>query len=239
MLYKLRWVGVVGALNPIFILLALQFIPANVVGLFYAVIPGLSVVYLWLVLGEKTTRLQILGFVLGLIGVAIITLSTISSASVQTPLYGIVFISIAVLGFFAYGIASKEHQRSESVSAAALAFYFAVITALLTLPLAIYETVALDGLANANGIAAGAILYLGFLGTGAQYLLYQHSLRVMEAAQANVFIYLSPLFAAGIAAVLIGEAITWQLVVGGSIILYGAYLAAGRRKPSSATPAEA
>jgi drug/metabolite transporter (DMT)-like permease len=239
-LYKLRWVGVVGALNPIFILLALQYIPANIVGLFYAVIPGLSVAYLWLVQKSKTSRLQLFGFALGLLGVGFISFSTVAAQTADSQTWlGTSLAAIAVLSFFAYGIISKEHQRSESFSAAALAFYFAIITALLSLPLALYETTAQSGLQNVSVNAAAAVFFLGVIGTGAQYLLYQHSLRVMEASQANIFIYLSPLVAAGLAAIMLEEQITWQLIAGGIVILYGAYLATGRRRPVIKTPAEA
>lgn len=225
-LVSLRWVGIVGALNPIFIFLALQHIQSNITALFYAIIPGLGVAYLWLAKGEKTLPRQLLGFALGLVGVAIISLQTVASkADGGNPWVGITFMLIAVLSFFAYGIMSKEHLRTEKVSGTALAFYFAVITTVLSLPFAVYETVQQPWFGHVGVVALLATLYLGFIGTGAQYLLYQRALKVMEAAQANIFIYLQPIITVVLAALLVGETITWQIFVAGVIILFGARLA--------------
>ncbi|HCR55759.1 TPA: hypothetical protein DIV49_02195 [Candidatus Saccharibacteria bacterium] len=228
---NLRWVGIVGALNPIFIFLALQHIQSNITALFYAIIPGLGVAYLWLLRGEKTSATQLAGFALGLIGVGIISLQTVTGkADGGNPWVGITFMLIAVFSFFAYGIMSKERQRSTKISGTALAFYFAVITTVLSLPFAVYETVQQPWFGHVAIIPLLATLYLGFIGTGAQYLLYQRALKVMEAAQANIFIYLQPIITVVLAALLVGEAITWQIFLAGVIILFGARLALSTQK---------
>lgn len=224
-LLQLKWIAAIGALNPIFLFLALGHLPSNAVALFYAIIPGLSVGYLWIVRRERESLTQIFGFCIGIIGVAIISLQTIAAKTEGEPWLGIVFASVAVLGFFAYGIMSKEQQRSQNISGVALAFYFAVVTTVMSLPFALYETIARPWFSDVGIIPLAATLYLGFIGTGAQYLLYQKALSSMETAQANIFIYLQPLVALALAALLVGEAITWQLLIGGGIVLLGARLA--------------
>ena len=52
----------------------------------------------------------------------------------------------------------------------------------------------------------------------------------MEAAQANIFIYLQPVVGIVLAAMLVGEAITLQLILGGVTVLVGAWLALSNKK---------
>ncbi len=238
-LYKLRWIGIIGALNPIFIFLALQYIPSNITALFYAIIPGLSVLYLMFVKHVRTSFAQIAGFVLGLIGVGIVSLHTAVSTDGSNPYIGIGLILVSVFAFFAYGIMSKEEQRKDQISGTALAFYFAVITTIISIPFAVVETVQNPWFGNVTLWPLLATLYLGFIGTGAQYLLYQRALKVMEAAQANIFIYLQPIITVVLAALVVDEAITWQIFIGGVIVLFGARLALSTPKKTPPLPAPA
>jgi len=194
--------------------------------------------YLWVAKRSKVSLKNLLGFALGLIGVTIISLDTIVTKSAGNPLLGIGFAAIAVLAFFAYGIISKEHQLHNRISATALAFYFTVITTVVSLPFAIYETISAPWFHDISLFSSLAALYLGFIGTGAQYLLYQRALKVMETAQANIFIYLQPVVTFSLAAVIVGETVSWQVVTGGMIVLAGAHLALSRRKNVSVLPAE-
>ena len=237
LLYKLRWIGLIGALNPIFIFLALQHIPSNITALFYAIIPGLSVLYLMYFKQVRTTLVQVGGFVLGLIGVGIVSLYTATSTDGSNPYLGILLATVSVLAFFAYGIMSKEELRKERISGTALAFYFAVITTVISIPFAAVETVQRPWFDTVALWPLLATLYLGFVGTGAQYLLYQRALKVMEAAQANIFIYLQPIVTVILAALVVGEAITWQIFIGGVIVLFGARLALSKPKQTPPPPA--
>jgi drug/metabolite transporter (DMT)-like permease len=229
-LFKFRWVGLVGALNPIFIFLALKYIPSNITALFYATIPGLSVLYLLLIKHVRTSGAQIAGFMLGLMGVAMISAHTATAGSGHNLYLGLVLAAVAVFAFFAYGIMSKEELRKEHISGAALAFYFTLITVLVALPLAIVETARKPWFDSISLSAFMATLYLGFIGTGVQYLLYQKALHVMEAAQANIFIYLQPIVTVVFAALLVHEPVTWQIVLAGFIVLLGARLALDKPK---------
>jgi drug/metabolite transporter (DMT)-like permease len=233
---RLKWVAFVGTLNPIFIFLALQHLPANVIALFYAAVPGLSVVYLWITKKAHESMKQFVGFILGMTGVLVISQQTIHDKSSGDPKLGLIFITIAVVGFFAYGIMSKELQRNENISGAALAFYFSVFTAVMALPFAVRETITDPWLGNVHLGPVLAVLYLGFLGTGVQYLLYQKSLKTMEAAQANLFIYLQPVVGVVLAALLVDEKITLSLLLGAVIVLIGARMALSTSKSTNINP---
>lgn len=228
---ELRWIAVIGAGNPIFIFLALQYIPSNITALFYALIPGMGAAYLWLSKKGRPTNIQLLGFFTGLIGVVAISISTLNT-DVDNLWLGFLFAGLAVLSFFLYGILSKEKQRKHKISGVALAFYFAVITTVISLPIAITETVNQPWMHDIELGHIMAILYLGFVGTGAQYLLFQRALKTMEAAFANLFIYIQPVVGAVLAFILVGESVSAPLVVGGAITLVGARMALSKSKKS-------
>jgi drug/metabolite transporter (DMT)-like permease len=56
------------------------------------------------------------------------------------------------------------------------------------------------------------------------YIFWYDALVVLPAAQAGVFLYIEPLVAVVVAAILLGEAITFASIIGGTIILLGVWL---------------
>lgn len=229
-LLELKWVAIIGAGNPIFIFLSLQHLPSNSTALFYSFVPSLGVAYLWFAKREKIHSMQLFGFVAGLVGVSIISADIISANENGNPLLGLIFASLAVLAFFSYGILSKEMQRNTNVSGTALAFYFAVVTTLISAPIAFTESLSSPWISNLELKHLLAVLYLGFIGTGAQYLLFQKALKVMEAAFANLFVYLQPIIGVVLAYFIVGEEITMQLILGGIVVLIGARMALSTTK---------
>ena len=71
----------------------------------------------------------------------------------------------------------------------------------------------------------GAMLYVGILSTAMAYLLNSHALKHISAARVAVIQNVEPLSAMAAAVVILGESITWAMVLGGAAILSGVYLA--------------
>lgn len=69
-----------------------------------------------------------------------------------------------------------------------------------------------------------AIAYLGVVCSVLAYLCYNYALARIEASRAAVWIYLEPPVAVALGALLLGEAITVQTIVGGLVILASLYL---------------
>ncbi len=70
-------------------------------------------------------------------------------------------------------------------------------------------------------------LGVGFLGvfcSGLAYIFWYDALESLPAVQVGAFLYLEPLVAMLVAALLLAEAVVWTAVVGGAIILAGVYL---------------
>jgi len=84
-------------------------------------------------------------------------------------------------------------------------------------------------------------LGVGFLGifcSGLAYIAWYDALQALSTAQTGVFLYIEPLVAVVVAAVILGEPITWTSLLGGGIILFGVWLV-NRPEVSAALALEA
>ena len=75
------------------------------------------------------------------------------------------------------------------------------------------------GLATLSAAQWGAIAYLAVVCSVLAYFFYNYALARMEASQAAAWIYLEPPVAVVLGAVMLGETVTPQTVLGGLIIL--------------------
>ena len=83
------------------------------------------------------------------------------------------------------------------------------------------------GLTDVARLTLPGWLGIGFLGifcSGLAYIFWYDALQAMPASQLGVFLYLEPLVAVVVAAVILGEAIVWASLLGGGIILLGVWL---------------
>lgn len=68
------------------------------------------------------------------------------------------------------------------------------------------------------------VVFLGLVCSGLAYIFWFDALKALPASQAGVFLYIEPLVAMGVAAVVLGEAVTVPSLAGGAIILLGVWL---------------
>lgn len=74
----------------------------------------------------------------------------------------------------------------------------------------------------------GSVVALGVLGTGLAYVLYFRLIADTGATTASSVNYLIPVAAVAIGALTLGEPITWTLIVGGLVVLFGIAYAENR-----------
>jgi drug/metabolite transporter (DMT)-like permease len=70
-------------------------------------------------------------------------------------------------------------------------------------------------------------LSIGFLGvfcSGLAYIFWYDALQAMPAAQLGAFLYIEPLVAVVVSALLLAEPVLWASLLGGAIILVGVWL---------------
>jgi len=85
-----------------------------------------------------------------------------------------------------------------------------------------------------------AVFLLGALSTGFANILYFRLIQDVGAATASAVDYVVPVFAVLFSLLLIGDAVTWNVIVGGLVVLIGMAIAEGRlgKRRSSTTESE-
>jgi drug/metabolite transporter (DMT)-like permease len=68
------------------------------------------------------------------------------------------------------------------------------------------------------------ILFLGVACSGLAYIFWYDALAVLPAAQAGAFLYIEPIVAVVVAAIILGEAVTIASILGGAAILLGIWM---------------
>ncbi len=219
--WKLKWLGVVGAINPVFVFFSLEHIPANIVPFFFAATPMLSLIYNYVTTRNLPSLTQGFGFLLGLVGVAWITINT--STDQPTALGGIGLLAVAVSAFWVYNTWSNRILAVSETKPDTLAITLFIATVVIATPFAVPEVASVSDQIELSHIGAAAMV--GVLGTAAFYFGLQQLLRVANAARAQLFTYLQAPFGAIIAFLLLGEQVTMSLAIGGTLALLGAALA--------------
>lgn len=219
-------VAILGALNPILLILALPLTQASVSPLIYACVPALTAIYLYAINHQKISRKQVVGIVMGLTGVAlVILLPIIQRGSNLSALAGNLVIFVAAIVFMFYGIRSKKHHSQLQTSPLILTFYFCVVSLIISLPFTIRDVVMTNVNQTPNLLHILSVVFIGVVGTGIFYVIYQRALKLSTEVTAALFTYLQPITTISLAALLLGERITWAFVVGGILAVLGARLA--------------
>ena len=228
MLKALTLVGIVGALNPIILYIALKYTQASVSPLLYAATPLLTALYLSRKKLETISKNTLLGIIIGFAGVVIIIVLPllINNGNQQLSFKGNLLIFAAVIAFTIYGILSKKQSVEIGASPVALTFYFSFFGLLFSLPLAINEL-------NSGMIIWSRVLFshwfsaitAGVTGTTLFYLVYQQAIKSGGATAASLFTYLQPIVGILLPVIMLGETITLPFVAGAALAVFGVQLA--------------
>ena len=203
----------------------------------------ITVLLAYLILGEAVSRIQIIGMLVGVLGLSVIALNL----GGDMPLIGFVCILIAAIGWSFGNIASKQASRqatkqtsdesmttaasknkTSAVSALALVVWGALIACvILTLSSLIFERAAwtLTTFTQASlksWLSLGFIVYISTLiGFG----LWAHLLAQNIASKVVPFALLVPIFGMATSVLFTGEVLTWWKMLAMVLILSGLILA--------------
>jgi drug/metabolite transporter (DMT)-like permease len=229
-LKKFAPMGVVGALNPILLFIALQFTQASISPLIYAIVPSMTALYAFFFQKIKMSIEQWLGIIVGFLGVGFVVLLPLFEKGTSiSALKGNVLIFAAAVAFMVYGQMSKHLQKNSFSSPIVLTFYFSLISLLLSLPFSLFELF-LNGIPfgiQPQHIVSG--IFIGVVGTGIFYLSYQQALKLSSELAAALFLYIQPIATAILAVTFLGEKITLPILVGGIVAVIGAKLASSKK----------
>ncbi|TDC92936.1 EamA family transporter [Actinomadura sp. 7K507] len=233
------WIGraaILGALNigaffPLLFLAAYR-LPGGVAAVLGAVGPLFALGFAAMLLSERPTSRKVLAGLAGMLGVSLVVLR--ADAALDTA--GIIAGLAGAASMSAGTILTKRWGRPEGVGALAFTGWQLTAGGLLLLPLALLVEGAPPAL---DGHAIAGYLYLGVAGTAVAYWIWFRGISRIPATSVAFLALLSPLSAAVIGWVVLGQALSPLQLLGMAIALGGTLLGQAPAKtpaPPAATP---
>lgn len=203
----------------------LQYINASRASLIVALNPAVIGLASWLLFKEHLNRTKVIGIALCVAGAVAVIVSRnpqLMQAGAQSW-RGDLLILGCVAAWGVYSLASRGLNAS-------LGPLQTVTWSVLLGTLMLTATTALSGNFTVKEVASLglsqllSLLYLGVLGSALAYIGYYDGIRRIGTTRSGVFIALNPLTAVICGALLLGEALTLPMLIGGAFILAGIYL---------------
>ncbi len=219
--HPIAWIGILHYAIP-FTLFAWSMLTltGGYTSIINACSPLFATIVAWLWLGERVEPGKFIGMVVGLIGVALLVWNSLAFGDGPTVLA----ILAAFGGAACYGLAAVLARKSLSgVNPTAVSAGSMFAAAILLLPATFWLWPESTPSMDAWSMAAA----LGILCTALAFVLYFRLIANVGPTQAITVTFLVPVFAVSFGAILIGEAITLSMIVGGLVILCGTSLALG------------
>ena len=177
----------------------------------------------WLVLREKLTKFQIFGIVLATIGVLLVVskgnLSALGLKGSVTP--GDILIMISAPNWAIFSTLSRRGLKEHS---AVLMMLYVMSFGWLFTSALFFSGPGLFEISQLTLPGWLSILFLGIACSGLAYIFWYDGLQAIPASQVGAFLYLEPLVAVVIAAIVLNEPVLLASLLGGGTILLGVWL---------------
>ncbi|MGW6623307.1 EamA family transporter [Nocardia sp. NPDC055002] len=214
-----KWLGraaVLGVLNigaffPLLFLAAYR-LPGGVAGVLGAVAPMFALGFAAVLLAEAPTRRKVIAGVVGVFGVSLVVLR----GSVELDLLGVVAGLAGAASMGAGTVLTKKWGRPDGVGPLAMTGWQLTAGGLFIAPLALLIEGAPPAL---DGEAVGGYLYLGIIGTALAYWLWVRGISRVPATSVSFLGLLSPVSAAVIGWIALGQALTALQILGLGVAL--------------------
>lgn len=187
------------------------------------------------VLKERVTKKEKLGVLITFLGAIIITLQPLLEGGLFQfdNLLGNLLIVAANISWVLYIILSK-YELKHKVKPLFITTYMFLLGFITLLPIALFQSGGLISLinqiTNAPIKSHIGVWYMAIFSGALAYFLYQKAQKSIEASEATLFSYLTPLFTAPLAVFWLGETITPTLIFGGVIIATGVFVAENKKR---------
>ncbi len=177
----------------------------------------------WMILKERITLVQGLGVGVALLGV-IVVVSKGSLGNFFAGQFGVIgdfLIFISAINWAVFSILSrrglKEHPSTR------MTFWVMTLGWLIT-SVAFFTQGGPAQIPHLDSRGWVAMIFLGIFTTGLAYIAWFDALATLPATQTGAFLYIEPLTSMVVAALILGEQVTWASLLGGAVILLGVWL---------------
>jgi drug/metabolite transporter (DMT)-like permease len=192
-------------------------------------IPAITALVAVVWLRERASTLRWLGIALSVVGVLIV----FSGDSIEGPasaLFGNLLMFASVL---CWGIYTSLAKRVAACDSIVITVCITGSGSLMLLPLAGYE-IATVGLQPLPIMGWLGVLYLGVIASGVAYLLYNASLRYLDASEVGVYTNLIPVVGVLTGVIMLGEPLSLRAIVGGAVVMLGVWITSrAERRPAA------
>ncbi|OJV80971.1 MAG: hypothetical protein BGO37_15775 [Cellulomonas sp. 73-92] len=201
-----------GVVAPVLLMLGLSRMPASGASLLLNAEAVFTALLAWVVFREHVDRRIVVGMVAIVAGAAV--LSVPAGVALGTPLP-----ALAVLGAcLCWGLDNNLTRKVALTDATWLAAVKGAVAGPINLVLALALGARLPGLVPTLG-AMG----LGLVAYGLSLVLFIHALGSVGTARTGAYFAVAP-FVGAVVAIVLGEAVTWSLVVAGLLMGLGVWL---------------
>lgn len=217
-------ISLILTLNILAFAYGIKLTTATISSLLYVMAPVLIAIFSYFLIKEKITYLKIVGILLGILGAGLVIILPVIQRGnpFAGNLWGNVLILIGVFSTALYTTISKRlHVKFSPIQVTTV---FSLTTCLTMLFLSIPEVLSKPNLVfNLSNQALFAVLYVGAVCTAIFYLLYQYAIKHGSPLVASTVLFLLPFSTITWAGIILGERLTWLLVIGAMLVLLGTY----------------
>ena len=174
------------------------------------------------VVGERLTRLQVVGVALSVVGIGVAFVEPGRAVGGDAMrLVGDALLLLTGLLGAVYGLLAKRVLAVDSP--ATVTTWAMLFGAVLLLPVAIVEGL-VPAIGRLDGQLLGIVVFLGVLGGAAAFLLWTWALSRLTPTQVAVYVNLNPIVAALLGVVLLGERRSGLFLLGFAAVVAGVLL---------------
>ena len=202
--------------------LSLSYTQASVAAILFSTNP-LFVGVVAALAGDKLTKKEIIGLLIGFLGVFLIA-GPASLDNWQGPVFAL--LSAAVFGLYTY-LGRGYAQRLGSATANSISFILGGIVVFLLLPV---FGAPMWQITSSNLLP---MLYLGVFVTGVAYFAYLRGLSLLSPAAGSATFFAKPALATLLAWIFLGESLSWWKWAGICVIILGMMQTIQRKSSSS------
>ncbi|MGF2616021.1 DMT family transporter [Rossellomorea aquimaris] len=197
---------------------SLIFIDASSAGWLISVTPVFTVLLSMIFLHEKMNLGKALGIIAAITGVMMVTTAGSGGGWHFTFNIGFFLMLLSTLNWAVYTVLLKSLKIP--LEPTALTFYITFIGFLVSLPFTIRNH-GWESLPGMTSIEWGHLIFLGVFVSGTGYWFWAKSLKVLQASQAGVLLYLEPIVTFAAAIIILHEKAVVTSIAGGLIIIAG------------------
>lgn len=200
------WMAAIGiVLSTLAFQYSLRYAGAGVVATVYGTTPLMVFLMARLILGEPMTYPKAVGVTVGLIGIAILAISR------ESVVFTVLGFSLAVFCNACFAFFTVASKRFAGAYAGLPILVVCMVWGALMMAPVVWIEGAVETMEHWRTLAL-PVLYFSLGPTGLAYLCYFTGLARVEATQAASMIFIKPPVATILAAIVLGEPVTWNLL---------------------------